>query len=152
MNDVSPIRDESAEAPDSSFGRFRDTLAKSTERLAKAVEDNGKKARTRLSWGPLYTMVFWPVVEDFELKLTDYLLADAIHKLSGNHAPITGWCNASKETLADLTRTSRTSAFRGLKTLREKGLIEENPERSDLLRSTPTWERAIELCKRRLNN
>ena len=120
------------------------------ERMAVAAEETARASRERITWGPLYTMVFWPVLEEFQLTLPEYLIADAIQKLSGNHAPVSGWCNASKETLAKLTRTSRSSAFRALKTLRDKGLVEENSNRSDLLRTTKAWERAIELSRRRL--
>ena len=121
-------------------------------RLVRAAEDRAKVGRRRKAWGPLYTMVFWPVLEEFGLTIPEYLVADAIDKLSGNHSPVAGWCNASKESLAALTRCSRSSAFRALKELREKGIVEENPERSDLLRTTKTWARTVELCRRRLKH
>ena len=96
-------------------------------------------------------MVLWPIVEEFDLSTTEYLLADAIEKLAGPHAPVPGWCNASKETLADLTRTARATTFRALKRLRDDlGLIEENPDERRYLRPTEKWFKSVELVRRRL--
>ncbi len=137
---------------DDSYKEFKNQLAASTARLAEAVEMREKKRRTKPpSWGPLYTMVFWPVLEEFDLKHTDYLLADAIEKLSGNHGPVPGWCNASKPTLARLTRVSERTVFNSLKTLKNLELVEHNEARQDLLRTTAKWDRAVELCRRRLH-
>lgn len=131
---------------------LRGELASAVDRLRDRVAANTKASRGSRPWGPLYTMVFWPVLDEFELSRSEYDLADAIEKLSRNYAPIPGWCNASKATLAKLTRVSEASLYRSLKALREKGLVEENGERKDLLRTTEKWGKAVELCQRRLKH
>jgi hypothetical protein len=132
--------------------KIKTQLSESVTAMKNAIAKNAEDRRRSRSWGPLYTMVFWPLIDEFDLSSTDYNLADAIDKLSGNHSPIPGWCNASKAKLAALVRISEASLYRSLKALRQKGLIEEHPERKDLLRASRRWLQSVQLCERRLKH
>ncbi len=44
-------------------------LSRAADRLTDAVEKRTKTAKRRLTWGPLYTMLFWPVLDEHNLKV-----------------------------------------------------------------------------------
>lgn len=75
------------------------------------------------------------------LSSNQYAIADSIHKLSTNpKAKQRGWCNASKDALADfLGDVSRRTVINYINHLQELGLVERNESNSKLLRTTEKW-------------
>lgn len=132
------------------YNPMKKELANIERRLTENAGRTPPARKSKTQWGPLYTMVFWPVLDCFDLSPAEYNLADAIDKLSGRASPVPGWCVANKDTLAELTRVAPATVYRALKALREKELVEDQPKRKDLLRPTEKWVRAVELCERRM--
>lgn len=99
--------------------------------------------------GVVYTTVIRNALHELNLDPRDYLMADTIHKLSGNASKIHGWCYASKQYLAKSINVSERTAFRSINRLKDKGLIEHHQKQAQLLRTTQNWIEAVEVRKRR---
>ena len=99
--------------------------------------------------GVVYTTVIRNALHELNLDPRDYLMADTIHKLSGNASKIHGWCYASKKYLAKSINVSERTAFRSINRLKDKGLIEHHHKQAQLLRTTQKWIEAVEVRKRR---
>lgn len=85
----------------------------------------------------------------FNLSLAQYTLGAAIYHLSNNpKAPVAGWCNASKEQLAEYFGLSERSVFNLINDLVSGGWVERNPDpalkKLGLLRTTSSWYDRIE--------
>lgn len=98
----------------------------------------------------VYTTILHPVRKAFGISCNDYCVADMIYNLSANPAaPILGWCNASRQTLADAMGLSRKSVIDIIGKLEEKGLVERQ-QATDYLRTTSLWYDSVTGCKERL--
>ena len=80
------------------------------------------------------------------LSIDEYARADTVHKLSGVHSPVPGWCIASKPTLARALDLSRSTTFRIIKRLAAKNLLEIDPTTRHL-RTTKRWHDIVEVTK-----
>ena len=100
--------------------------------------------------GPVYTVILHGPKQKLELTVNEYVLADSVHKLSGNHSPIPGWCYASKGYLGKILGVSERSIFNLLKRLREKGVVDTHSARKNLLRTTKRWVDTVEVTRERL--
>lgn len=108
------------------------------------------KTRTRLrSKEARYTLVLHAARRQLGLNIDQYVLADSIHKLSGMHSPVPGWCIASKGSLATTLDIPERTLYRLLKSLRAKNLIEIHPETRHL-RTTKKWYQTVEVTKSRV--
>jgi len=93
-----------------------------------------------------YTLILHSARRQLGITTNEYCLADTIQKLSSTHSAVSGWCYASKETLAKSLDISRQSAHNLINTLREKGLVESQPE-TGYLRTTPLWYDTVEVMR-----
>jgi len=73
----------------------------------------------------------------FNLSLIEYCILEEVRVLSHSNNGYGGWCIKSKVNIADGLDISRATAFRGLKTLEAKGLLERNED--GLLRCSQEW-------------
>ena len=80
-----------------------------------------------------------------ELKLTvnEYLMASAIQYLATNpRSPIDGWMYIDSSMITPLGKSldmSRATAYRTIKSLKKKGIIEVNELSRNFIRVTKTW-------------
>ena len=126
-------------------GGIGEQLNQSVDRLAKAMRQSEDFRKS----GVVYTTVIRNALHELNLDPRDYLMADTIHKLSGNASKIHGWCYASKQYLAKSINVSERTAFRSINRLKDKGLIEHHQKQAQLLRTTQNWIEAVEVRKRR---
>ena len=117
--------------------------SKHFEHLVSRIERTVATNRT----GPRYSVVLWDARAKLGLSSNEYLLADVIHKLSGVHSKISGWCYASKPYLGDLLGVSERAVFSLVKKLKEKGIVECHPEKTHLLRTTHVWHETVEILR-----
>ena len=124
-----------------------------TDRLGKRVLAAEKKGeRTRRS-KIRFTTLLYNVRDKFGLNNDEFVVADTIEKLSGNHSPIPGWCIASKATLAESAAVrSRTTIHKIIDKLMSEGLIERNEYNPSYLRTTKTWDEEVQLTKNKAFN
>ncbi len=126
------------------FGRI--TAKENISRLGDRI-DNAKQERDRFrSEEARYTVILHSVRKKFGLSNNEYVMADTIHKLSGNHAPVPGWCSARKEVLGRSVGVSRQSAHAAIKKLVDKGLVMAHPSFPHL-RTTEIWYNAVEVVR-----
>ena len=93
-----------------------------------------------------YTTVLHAVRKQHELSCNEYCIADMIFHLSANpKAPVQGWCNQSRNKMADEMGLSRRTVIDIINTLAEKKLIERNE--ADFLRTTSLWYDSITVAK-----
>lgn len=88
-----------------------------------------------------YTLLYWQLIDHFDLTTSEYILLDTIHFLSQK----TGWCYASRKELARRMRITDRSVYSLLLALEAKGLIEVEP-RSRQLRCSTRWHQAVRCC------
>ena len=118
----------------------------------KILEAEKKSERVRRS-RIIFTTLIYNVRDKFDLSNDEYVVADTIEKLSGNHSPIPGWCIASKATLGDSAAVkSRTTIHRIIGKLIDLNLIERNPHNPSYLRTTEEWEKEVRVTKDRAFN
>lgn len=87
-----------------------------------------------------YTLILHRVRKKLGLSLNEYCIAEAIYHLSTNpRSKISGWCYASKETLAEIIGVSPTSIYNILNRLFELELVEKKTEQKSFLRTTKRW-------------
>lgn len=110
-----------------------------------------------------YTDIDEVAREQFNLLYEEYAIANSIYVLSTNpDAPVPGWCNASKQYIAEFlggdwlskediekyvaengekprTRITEKSMYNYLNLLLKKKLIERHPTMSGFLRTTKLW-------------
>ena len=96
--------------------------------------------------GARYTTILHNARQKLELSMTEYALADSIHRLSGSHSSVPGWCYASKETLSVALGIPERTIFRMIDTLAEKGLVEVNSH-THYLRTTELWYSTVEVFR-----
>lgn len=85
----------------------------------------------------MYTTILHPIRKMYNLSLIEYCILEEVRVLSHSNNGYGGWCVKSKVNIADGLDISRATAFRGLKTLEEKNLIERNED--GLLRCSDEW-------------
>jgi len=93
-----------------------------------------------------YTLILHSPRKKLGLTITEYVLADTIHKLSTVHSAVSGWCFAKRETLAENISVSRATLFRAVDNLVEKNIVEIHPQ-THHLRTTELWHLTIEVVK-----
>lgn len=98
---------------------------------------------------PRYSVVLWDARAKLGLTSNEYLLADVVHKLSGVHSKIPGWCYASKPYLGELLGVSERAVFSLVKRLKEKGIVESHQDKTNLLRTTQEWHDTVEVLRER---
>lgn len=87
-----------------------------------------------------YTTILHNVRETLDLSLLEYCVADTIYKLSSNpKAPILGWCNASKDTMAKFIGVDRRTIIRIINNLVAKKIVERNDKDPSNTRTTEVW-------------
>ena len=118
-------------------------LGRSVDRLTAALKESEDFRKS----GVVYSVVLRNALHELDLSGDEYLMADTIHKLSGTHSKIPGWCYASREYLGKSINATERTAYRIIKRLKEKNLVEAHPERSNLLRSTHKWVETVEVRK-----
>lgn len=99
---------------------------------------------------PIYTVIIHEAKTRMNLTVNEYVLADSVHKLSGNHSATSGWCHASKAHLARVLGVSERSIFSLLNKLRDSGVVETHPDRPSLLRTTRKWHNTVEVLRARV--
>lgn len=75
-----------------------------------------------------YSTVIHEIRGEIGTDANGFCLIDAIYRLSFNHINKTGWCFASKETLAGIIGVSRSTVFRYLKEFEMSGWIKRHNE------------------------
>src|SRR2546430_17515877 len=70
-----------------------------------------------------YTLVLHSARKELQITISEYCLADTVHKLSGARSPVPGWCYASKEQIGKSLGFSRQSIHAMIKNLKSKELI-----------------------------
>ena len=126
----------------------RNPVTPNSEYLEGLVKRMEKVAESGYN-GPRYSVVMYDARQKLGIGVVDYLTADIIHKLSGSHSKIPGWCYASKPYLADQLGVSRRSMFDVIDRLKKEGLVANHPERSQLLRTTRKWHENVEVKRKR---
>ena len=117
--------------------------------LAGRIEDAKKR---RGSSTPTYTVILHEAKVKLGLTVNEYVLADSVHKLSGNASATRGWCHASKAHLGRVLGVSERSVFSLLTRLREAGVVETHPNHQSLLRTTNKWFDTVEVLRSRVYN
>jgi DNA-binding MarR family transcriptional regulator len=87
--------------------------------------------------------------EEFGLSVSEYVMCDIIHGLSGNRGAVPGWCYASRETLGKNLGITRQGAQKIIDRLIEMQLVEVDAE-TNYLRTTERWIYAVELQKQQV--
>jgi biotin operon repressor len=87
-----------------------------------------------------YTMVLHELLSKFELSWEEYVVADTVHIFSSNPNNLVapGWYYGSKDYLVELVKISRSSVFRHIASLIEKGILEKD-NKGQLIRTTQLW-------------
>lgn len=93
-----------------------------------------------------YSLIVHEARDELGLTNNEYLLADAIHRLSRDGD---AWCHASKRFLGEIVGVSRSSVHRMLQRLMEKGLVEAH-ESTSHLRTTGAWFRTVEELRKEM--
>ena len=98
-----------------------------------------------------YTTIIHQVRNRFGLSITEYCVADTIHKLSSGEKSrkLGGWVYASKQTLADGLGVSRITVIRAINKLIELKLLERDPD-TNYLTTTGLWWKMVETYKRKI--
>lgn len=121
----------------------RGSYSRKYESRAKTAKANAKRLKSPEA---RYTLVLHEARRRLGLTLNEYALADTIHKLSGTHSRVSGWCYASKAHLSRSLDVSERSVFSLINKLLEKKIIEQDKETSHL-RTTQKWVDTVELIK-----
>ncbi len=96
-----------------------------------------------------YTTIWHAMREEFGLSVSEYVMCDIIHGLSGNRGAVPGWCYASRETLGKNLGITRQGAQKIIDRLIEMQLVEVDAE-TNYLRTTERWIYAVELQKQQV--
>lgn len=110
--------------------------------------ENAKRRRGDST--PTYTVILHQAKANLGLTVNEYVLADSVHKLSGNASATKGWCHASKAHLGRVLGVSERSVFSLLTRLRDAGVIETHPSHQSLLRTTHKWYDTVEVLRSRV--
>jgi len=87
----------------------------------------------------LYTTIIHRSRIKYCISNNDYCIANAIYHLSNNPtSKFKGWYFGKVESLADMFKLSRATAYNCVNRLIEKGLIEKDEE-TGFLRTTKIW-------------
>ncbi len=99
-----------------------------------------------------YTTILHQARRKLGITMTEYSVADTIHKLGGGKGSrkIGGWVYGSKEGIGNNLGISRRTVIRAVNKLEKLGLIERQPK-TNYLRSTDKWFREVELEKRKIS-
>ena len=87
----------------------------------------------------LYTTIIHSCRIEHGLSNNDYCIANAIYHLSNNpDGKFKGWYYGKTETLGEMFKFSRATAYNCVQKLIEKQLVEKDPN-SGFLRTTTLW-------------
>lgn len=101
---------------------------------------------------PKYTTILHRVRIELDISCNEYCVADIIFSLSNNpDAKISGWCFATKETIANFLGISKRTIHEIINRLIEKGLVEKDPE-SKYLKTTSLWYQSVVLERLKIKN
>jgi len=89
----------------------------------------------------MYTTIIHPLRKAFNLSIREYCVLDSIHMLSNNDK-FSGWCVASKETIAEELDISRRTVQTILNTLEQKELIKRD-DTTGFVKSSDVWGEVI---------
>ena len=90
---------------------------------------------------PNYTYIDHNVQRELGLTLLEYCVLDKINHLSSINNEKSGWCYASKSTLAKMLGVSARTIFHLLRKLEQEGLIIKDPQ-TKYLKTTEKWDKA----------
>ena len=124
-------------------------LGKAVAQIGHRVQKAEETKKRLQSEEARYTLILHSVRKNLGLTLNEYCLADSIHKLSSNRSSVPGWCYASKEHLANSLGLTRQSAHTIINKLKEKDLVEQDPE-TGYVRTTEAWRLEVEVTKTRV--
>lgn len=95
-----------------------------------------------------YTTINHVARRKLGLSWLEYGLADLIYNLANNPASkVPGWCYSQKGSLSHTLGVGEATVYRCLSILLKAGLIEKNPEQSNLLRTTVRWYQQVVVKK-----
>lgn len=101
---------------------------------------------------PKYTTVIHTARIKLAITCNEYCVADTIYHLSNNpSSKISGWCFASKETIARFMGISERGVYKIIDRLLEKELVEKDKE-TKWLRTTKKWYNTVVLMRIKLTN
>ncbi|MDJ1486340.1 hypothetical protein QNI16_38025 [Cytophagaceae bacterium YF14B1] len=89
-----------------------------------------------------YTIIYYPLLRQFDITMPEYALIFAIDGLSAK----TGWCYASRTELADCICMKQRWIYDSLNRLTRKGLVEVDSQ-TRFLRAGKIWKKALAKCK-----
>lgn len=93
-----------------------------------------------------FTTINHKAQKELGLSITDYCLADTIHNLASNPAnKVSGWCWASRKTLAVMLDVSERTVYKGIKKMSAAGLLEMDHNAN--IRATAKWYKATNTAK-----
>src|SRR5262245_21636250 len=93
-----------------------------------------------------YTVILHGPRDVLDISVSEYCVADAVHKLSGNRSMVPGWCYASKDHLADSLGFTRRGIQKMIKRLKDKGILVAQ-EGTDYLQTTELWYESVEVFR-----
>ena len=125
------------------------SLQQTAQRLAQGREAAVQRKKRLQGEEARYTTILHSARRQLELSVVEYCLADTVHKLSGTHSAVPGWCYASKEQLAYGLSLTRQSIHNMIRRLKEKEILEAHPETGHL-RTTALWRDTVEVLKARV--
>jgi hypothetical protein len=71
-----------------------------------------------------YTVILHYPRKQLGITVSEYCLADAVHKLSSSRSNVPGWCFASKEHLGESLGFTRRGIQKMIQSLKGKGILE----------------------------
>ena len=76
--------------------------------------------------------------KELDITYLEYVICDMVYHLSNNpKSHIPGWCNMSRNTMAEETGLSRSGVIKALRRLEEKSLLKKNKD--NYLKTTTKW-------------
>lgn len=127
----------------------RPSFQHAQQRLDQQRQDYADRRKRLQGQEARYTMILHSARNQLDLSITEYCLADTIHKLSSTHSPVPGWCYASKQHLADNLGLTRRTVHNMLNTLKGKKIVEVEPT-TGYLRTTQHWHDTVEILKTKI--
>jgi CRP-like cAMP-binding protein len=115
-------------------------------RLAQHQQARAERKTRLQSPEARYTVVLHHPRKQLGITVSEYCLADAVHKLSSSRSMVPGWCYASKEHLGESLGFTRRGVQKMIQSLKGKGILEAQ-EGTDYLRTTQLWHESIEVFR-----